>query len=195
MFTHPTIAFVGLYAVRPELQGHGIGLSIWKRAMEHVGSLNAGLYAVPEHLAMYRDRAGFKIPDERLLAIYHSDEKSKINTDLLVPTIRGIKVEPITSEWCQRVIDFDSDVHGYNRRKLLPHVFNGKCTYLISGLIDSTLNWIIYLRDRKRKSIKNEGFHGKLLQSPNRLRLSPWMSRMARFKDMAVFVRTILEEP
>ncbi|OTF76728.1 GNAT family acetyltransferase-like protein, partial [Euroglyphus maynei] len=64
IFVHPTIAFIGLYGVQPELHGRGIGLAMWKQMMNHIGSLNAGLYAVPEHLTMYRDRAGFHNPDD-----------------------------------------------------------------------------------------------------------------------------------
>lgn len=125
LFVHPTIAFIGLYGVLPELHGHGIGSKMWKRMMEHVGSLNCGLYAVKEHLSMYRDRAGFSFPDDRLLFIYESSEENPIQIQLLVSSVRGIKIMPITSESFQRVIEFDSNVHGYNRRKLLPHVFTG----------------------------------------------------------------------
>lgn len=46
--------FVGLYAVRTELQGQGIGMKMWDYAMKRVGDSNAGLNAVPKHLSTYR---------------------------------------------------------------------------------------------------------------------------------------------
>ncbi|XP_075678268.1 holothin acyltransferase-like isoform X2 [Dermatophagoides pteronyssinus] len=109
IFVHPTIAFIGLYGVQPELHGHGIGIAMWKRMMDHIGSLNAGLYAVPEHLTMYRDRAGFQNPDDLQL---------------------------ITAEWYNKVIDYDAHVHGYIRAKLLPHVLNeeGSAAFVASNM-------------------------------------------------------------
>lgn len=56
MFVDPSVAFIGLYAVRPPLQGNGIGMNMWTKMMEHIGDGNAGLYAVPKHLKTYRDK-------------------------------------------------------------------------------------------------------------------------------------------
>ncbi|KAH7645880.1 holothin acyltransferase [Dermatophagoides farinae] len=123
IFVHPTIAFIGMYGVQPELHGRGIGLAMWRKMLDHVGSLNAGLYAVPEHLTMYRDRAGFHQPDDRMLIIYESDESDQLNVDILVPSIPETKIQRITTEWYSKVIDYDAQVHGYIRAKLLPHVF------------------------------------------------------------------------
>ncbi|GFS90548.1 n-acetyltransferase domain-containing protein, partial [Nephila pilipes] len=58
---HSKLAFVGLYAVKKSHRGKGLGVRIWKKAMEHIGERNAGLNSVPEHLRTYRDLAGFSI--------------------------------------------------------------------------------------------------------------------------------------
>lgn len=126
-FIHPNIAFIGMYAVRPELHGKGIGKAMWRRMMEHVSDSNAGLYAVPEYLTMYRDQAGFKSPDTRLLFIYESDEHSPPNVDLLVSSIRGIEVCSISEQHYQMVAHYDAIVHGYSRLTLLANVFRGDC--------------------------------------------------------------------
>lgn len=132
VFIHPSIAFIGLYAVRPELHGRGIGLQMWSRIMDHVADRNAGLYAVVQHLSMYRDRAGFGSPDERLLYIYESEgtERQPLNIELLVQSIRGIEIRTIDEErdHClyDSVIRYDASVHGYSRHKLLPHVLKEK---------------------------------------------------------------------
>ena len=137
IFVHPSIAFIGLYGVRPELHSRGIGISMWTRMMEHIEttSSNAGLYAVTEHLAMYRDRAGFRSPDDRLLFIYESNgiEQQPLNTGLLVDQIRGIGVVAITEQLYDHIIRFDTKVHGYSRAKLLLNVFKGITILLINN--------------------------------------------------------------
>ena len=122
----PNTVFIGLYAVRPELHGLGIGMSMWTRMFEHIGSSNAALYSVEEHLKMYRDAAGFKHFDERKLLIFESDENDSLNVDILVSSIRGIKCFPLDEKFYDAVIEFDKNVHGYSRQKLMPAVFNGK---------------------------------------------------------------------
>ena len=151
VFVHPTApaGFIGLYGVRPELHGRGIGQAMWRRVMEHVAGRNAALYAVPQHLVMYRDRAGFRHPDDRLLLIYESSEVLEPRVDLLVDGIRGVEVvtmagqgstaeekghhplqgilqEINTEVLLEQVARFDAAVHGYPRRALLEKVLFGK---------------------------------------------------------------------
>lgn len=143
VFVHPRVpGFIGLYGVRPELHGRGIGISMWRRVVDHVGTRNAALYAVPQHLAMYRDRAGFRHPDDRLLLIYENDQIESPRVDLLVDTIRGVEVvkvggfeeeEGTSAKNCinprvlfEQVARFDASVHGYPRTALLEKVLFGK---------------------------------------------------------------------
>lgn len=136
--------FIGLYGVRPELHGRGIGLTMWRRIMEHVGpTRSAALYAVPQHLAMYRDRAGFRRPDDRLLFIYESDDLEAPKVDLLVDTIRGVEVVSVGEDsedtfspikissrvLFEQVARFDAFVHGYPRTALLEKVLFGKLDF------------------------------------------------------------------
>lgn len=53
---HSDTGFLGLYAVQPELQGRGIGLSMYKKVMQHFGDNNVGLYSLEKHLHTYRDK-------------------------------------------------------------------------------------------------------------------------------------------
>lgn len=49
--------FIGLFLVRPEHRGHGYGVALWRRALEHLGNVACvGLEAAPERL---RDYAGW----------------------------------------------------------------------------------------------------------------------------------------
>ena len=122
---HPEIGFIGLYAVRPDLHGRGIGSAMWSKMMEHIGNSNAGLYAVEEHLKMYRDNAGFKNFDDRKLIIFESGPNDRLNVDILVSSIRGIKCFSLDEKFFDAVIEYDHNVHGYSRHKLMPAVFNG----------------------------------------------------------------------
>ena len=110
VFVNPETAFIGLYGVDPQYQKLGIGMSMWRKIMEHVGDRNAGLYAVPEHLAMYRDKAGFKWRDNKQLYIYESDT---VRTRDLVKSLDGIHVDKIDDSLLERVVQYDEHVHRY----------------------------------------------------------------------------------
>lgn len=140
VFVNPNHGFIGLYGVRPKHQNKGIGFTIWKKMMSnHVGSRNAGLYAVPKHLTMYRDKAGFKHQDSKHLFIYESSFDLK--TDDLVKKINGIKIDVINEEIMSQVISYDAHVHGYLRSKLLPLTFREKDTLSLYAFdeIESTI--------------------------------------------------------
>lgn len=50
----PDFAFLGLYIVRPEFRGQGIGLGLWRHALEHAGPRTVGLDGVEEQQDNYR---------------------------------------------------------------------------------------------------------------------------------------------
>jgi GNAT superfamily N-acetyltransferase len=52
--------FMGFYIVRPELRGHGIGMALWKAAMDHMGERNIGGDGVVAMLDKYQ-KSGFAI--------------------------------------------------------------------------------------------------------------------------------------
>ncbi|WP_129843662.1 GNAT family N-acetyltransferase [Streptomyces sp. RFCAC02] len=58
-------AFLGLYMVRPELRGRGLGLRLWRAVMEHVAGRNTGLDGVAEQRDNYR-RSGFRAAWEHI---------------------------------------------------------------------------------------------------------------------------------
>jgi len=131
VFINPDTAFVGLYGVSPKYQKLGIGMSMWKKMMKHIDGRNAGLYAVPEHLVMYRDKAGFCHEDNKLLYIYESDT---VRTVDLVKSIRGTRIDKIDQTIIEQIIEYDTQVHGYSRAKLLPHVFSEEDTVALVAI-------------------------------------------------------------
>jgi GNAT acetyltransferase-like protein/acetyltransferase (GNAT) family protein len=50
--------FVGLYLVRPDLRGKGLGIEIWRAGHDHLGDRTVGLDAVDAQVANY-ERAGY----------------------------------------------------------------------------------------------------------------------------------------
>jgi GNAT superfamily N-acetyltransferase len=51
-------AFLGFYIVVPQRRGEGIGLALWRAAMQHGARCNVGLDGVPAQIANY-ERSGF----------------------------------------------------------------------------------------------------------------------------------------
>ncbi|MEU0005556.1 GNAT family N-acetyltransferase [Streptomyces sp. NPDC006314] len=56
----PDYAFLGCYLVRPELRGHGHGLTTWKTALAHAGNRTVGLDGVVAQQDNYR-QSGFDL--------------------------------------------------------------------------------------------------------------------------------------
>src|SRR5256885_8448307 len=55
-----TFGFLGLYIVKPELRGQGVGLQLWQQAMDYLGTRNIGLDGVVAQQANYH-RSGFQL--------------------------------------------------------------------------------------------------------------------------------------
>ncbi|MFB0614584.1 GNAT family N-acetyltransferase [Streptomyces sp. AGS-58] len=56
----PAYAFLGCYLVRPDLRGHGHGLTTWKTALAHAGDRTVGLDGVVAQQDNYR-QSGFEL--------------------------------------------------------------------------------------------------------------------------------------
>lgn len=56
----PGFGFLGLYIVRPEYRGRGVGMRLWNAGMEHLAGCTVGLDGVPLQQANYI-RSGFDL--------------------------------------------------------------------------------------------------------------------------------------
>ena len=116
--------FVGLYAVRPDFQGKGIGIRIFHRIMGHINGRNAGLYAVPEQLVKYRDRSGFCHEDSVRMQVYESDS---VRLEDLVKEIGNVDVQSIDLEDDEKrfrdICLYDESVTRVDRSLLLKETF------------------------------------------------------------------------
>ncbi len=55
-----TFGFIGLYIVKPEFRGRGLGLQLWHEAMRYMGNRNVGLDGVVAQQGNYR-KSGFQL--------------------------------------------------------------------------------------------------------------------------------------
>ncbi|CAG2100151.1 unnamed protein product [Medioppia subpectinata] len=103
----PELAYLCIYAVRPEYQGLGIGSALWDKAIEHIGDRNASLYASePKVIDVYKNRQNFnKIPERREL-VY----KGNFVTESLITSIDGISVVDMNDNNIADVIEYDKQV-------------------------------------------------------------------------------------
>lgn len=147
VFVDENVAFIGLYAVKPRYQGRGIGISIWNKLInDHIADKNVGLYAVPEHLTTYRDKAGFRHEDTIRMLVYECDQlpskaTGKVNLnafcDDLVKSLANVDLiiirpeDTLTEDLCKLLCDYDSSITYVNRTKLLHLTLKEKDTLSI----------------------------------------------------------------
>ncbi|OLL33498.1 GNAT family N-acetyltransferase [Burkholderia sp. SRS-W-2-2016] len=75
--------FIGLYIVRPEFRGKGLGLRLWQHAMDYLNGRNVGLDGVVAQQANYR-KSGFQLAHRniRFQGVAHAAPASAAVTDL-----------------------------------------------------------------------------------------------------------------
>ncbi|GIY76146.1 n-acetyltransferase domain-containing protein [Caerostris darwini] len=116
---NPNFVFVGIYAVLEKYRGYGIGKKVWDACMEHIGSRNAALNAVPDKLVLYRDRGGFPIVETAWTCVVNETE-NPVNHEALSDQIPdGIVLEPFQESHLPSMFEYDLALMGYERRKAL----------------------------------------------------------------------------
>ena len=123
---------MGLYAVKPALQGRGIGIKVWTHIMSHIKEKNAGLYAVPEHQSTYRDRAGFKLEDSIKMSVWESESRPRLGD--LVKEIGNVVVQEITSNRLGSLFSYDRDITRVDRSELLEVVLKERDSIALIAL-------------------------------------------------------------
>lgn len=101
----PQNAFLGLYLVRPDLRGQGIGLALWTHALAHAGTRSIGLEGVAAQQDNYR-RSGF---------VPLSETRRFVGT---IPARRGA-VRPATQADLALIAALDRAAVGHDRPAFL----------------------------------------------------------------------------
>ncbi|GIY76145.1 acetyltransf_18 domain-containing protein [Caerostris darwini] len=87
--------------------------------MEHIGSRNAALNAVPDKLVLYRDRGGFPIVETAWVCLENQTE-NPVNHEALSDQLPdGIVLEPFQESHLPSMFEYDLALMGYERRKAL----------------------------------------------------------------------------
>ncbi|CAG2100127.1 unnamed protein product [Medioppia subpectinata] len=109
----PELAYMCVYAVRPEYQGLGIGTALWDKAMKHMGDRNASLFGNNQKVNdIYKNKHNFTfIPQRKLLRM-----RGKPVLNNLITSIDGIFVVDMNDKNIADVIEYDKQVcDGLNR--------------------------------------------------------------------------------
>ncbi|XP_042895724.1 uncharacterized protein [Parasteatoda tepidariorum] len=114
---HEDLAFVGIYAVREKYRGSGIGYKVWNACMEHIGSRNACLNAVPEKFELYRDRGGFPLVEtEWTCVVNETSGNETVNPEVLSDVVpKGVDIHPFDESLLPFIYDYDYSLIGYKR--------------------------------------------------------------------------------
>ncbi|MDO0917585.1 GNAT family N-acetyltransferase [Streptomyces sp. DT2A-34] len=106
-------AFLGCYLVRPDLRGHGHGLTTWKTALAHAGSRTIGLDGVVAQQDNYR-RSGFELA-HRTVRFTGTAPASEVPADVRV--VRSEDIADITA--------YDGTCTPADRPRFLAHWLTG----------------------------------------------------------------------
>lgn len=101
-------AFLGLYIVQPEYRGHGFGLKLWNRAIEHIGSRNAGLDGVISQQENYK-KSGFQIAYKNLRFHGRSKKYPKHSSTII----------PLSKIPFEKIVEFDKNLFPTRRDTFL----------------------------------------------------------------------------
>ncbi|XP_035213926.1 uncharacterized protein LOC118187759 isoform X3 [Stegodyphus dumicola] len=111
----PGRGFMGLYMVREEYRGLGIGSQLWNKAMKHLEGRNIGVRGKEFMFSEYRDKRGFVHQPNYVMCFYKCSESSlvlpKLNIDGLgIVSLTGKGVWPRKPELMANIQDVKSSL-------------------------------------------------------------------------------------
>ncbi|KAG8190174.1 hypothetical protein JTE90_011899 [Oedothorax gibbosus] len=116
---HEDMAFLGMYAVRKAYQGLGIGMKLWNACVEHIGTRNGILNAVPDKTDKYRTKGGFPIL-ETSWSVAVNVIYNPVNHEVLSDEPpEGIDIVPFQESHLPAMFEYDLALMGYKREKAL----------------------------------------------------------------------------
>ncbi|GIY76149.1 hypothetical protein CDAR_461011 [Caerostris darwini] len=109
------IYFGGIYCVEPKFQGTGIGQNLFKSCVEHYGTGNCGLNAVPGMYEVYRDRAGFPVEEPDWVCVKNqtsTDVSQNVLSNIVPP---GVDIQPYQDSFLPAMVAYDQALIGFKR--------------------------------------------------------------------------------
>lgn len=112
--------YVGMYVVRRNHRGIGLGRILWNAAISRLGDRNIGLSSGEKMLPFYREKAGFSMTAEWTVDLYTATTVRLPSDPLIfvVPAPYIIVIDP-PSPLVQCVIKYDASIHKYDRSDIV----------------------------------------------------------------------------
>lgn len=127
-------AFFGLYGLRAEYRGRGVGTKLFQRCLDYIGpERNIGLYAAQSMQQKYMERGGFTIREHvssvTCAGIPRSDLIEKLQHKVKsfngdIHFVIGNDSTESNSSLVQMIINFDQAIHCESRDRLIHAVLN-----------------------------------------------------------------------
>ncbi|GFQ84595.1 n-acetyltransferase domain-containing protein [Trichonephila clavata] len=64
------LGFMGLYMVKEDMRGKGVGFKLWKATKEHIGDRNIGVCGKMDYIVKYREKEGFEHIQDYVIKYY-----------------------------------------------------------------------------------------------------------------------------
>ncbi|GIY56401.1 n-acetyltransferase domain-containing protein [Caerostris extrusa] len=156
-----THGYIGMYVVKSNYRGLGLGRILWNAAINHLGDRNVSLSSAPAMMGFYREKGGFSFTAKWTVDLY-------IGTNPILPSNALSRPLPFTvlvypnGPFIQHVIDYDHSVHKYDRSVIVKQTIEEKGTLTVMALnasIDDNLQTTGYACMKK-------GLQGRWLIAP-----------------------------
>ncbi|XP_015915055.2 uncharacterized protein [Parasteatoda tepidariorum] len=114
---HEDLAFVGIYAVREKYRGKGVGYKVWSACMDHIGSMDVCINAVPDKFELYRDKGGFPVVETEWKCVVNETQFDvAFNPEALSDIIpEGVEILPFQDSFLPSMLEYDYSLMGYKR--------------------------------------------------------------------------------
>src|SRR5207237_1250308 len=110
------LAHMGLYRVKKQLQGMGIGSTLWSEVAKYIGlERNIAIHTTFKKINMYTEKNDFKFVNPRLLIHF----EGKVKNDKLIKEVENVRIVVANEENIESVIRYDEEVTKINRGKYL----------------------------------------------------------------------------
>lgn len=127
------LAFVGMYVVKSNLRGLGIGKNLWNRVMERVGDRNAAINTRLENVENYRDRGGFPIVCDRGSVTFTMKDVCSCKMINELPGVDVNLVKSHDANLIKGIADYDANIIGFSRDRLFPILSKEKESVIVAA--------------------------------------------------------------
>ncbi|XP_037561736.2 uncharacterized protein LOC119441118 [Dermacentor silvarum] len=131
-FVGEGMAKLWLHGLLQQYRNQGLGTELADRAMEHIGDANAYTLCIPEHEHIYLNKYQFNV-SSRLFQILGPAVPRLTG---VITSLAGVRVMESERGVRELLLEYDTDIVGFNRTALLDRMLKEKNTMLRIALRD-----------------------------------------------------------